>query len=443
VTRRFVIDLLLAALGWDVHALNRQIVEEARTHGQKTLFLDYLGVTLEARIPLMIFEAKAWAKPLINASALGRDQQGSRNTASLRDLIVAGLQHCKSRAPDGESPVTAEWTEWLGALLKYVKAIHAESGHIVSRVAISSGQWLVVFSDPEAIFLKEGNIPDAAIRVFVGPEIIEKSDEIFDLIARWVVTEDVPAYIRPSQLPSFTTSAEIIRAYRALWVTREAQGPHFQVHPQVILNVALVVERRDGILLTVLDDQLEHLALPCDYARLSEHLRGVAALSNLLVDLVQKEIGVELIPASIQLFPGFRPAGFRSHGTIRASPATRSLVKSWTQRADEFLLVLGADTHYLRAAPDVHDCVFHDWGECRVQHQSQGSGPVLARSVSPAAFFFSGEGHHCAHRIVHDRREGRCQIQPFEQFLCCRACVLQSYCWPGDELQRLPCGGPS
>jgi len=105
VTRRFVIDLLLRALGWDVHALNRQIVEEARTHGQKTLFVDYLGVTLEARIPLMIFEAKAWAKPLINASALGRDQQGSRNTASLRDLIVTGLQHCKSGAPDGESPV--------------------------------------------------------------------------------------------------------------------------------------------------------------------------------------------------------------------------------------------------------------------------------------------------------------------------------------------------
>jgi hypothetical protein len=34
----------------------------------------------------------------------------------------------------------------------------------------------------------------------------------------------------------------------------------------------------------------------------------------------------------------------------------------------------------------------------------------------------------------------RCHISPFEEFLCCRACVFQKVCWAPEELSRLPCG---
>ena len=41
---------------------------------------------------------------------------------------------------------------------------------------------------------------------------------------------------------------------------------------------------------------------------------------------------------------------------------------------------------------------------CRERGQGQGANPITARSVEPAAFFYDGEQHHCAHRVIHDRR---------------------------------------
>jgi len=38
-TRRFVIDEILAGLGWDLGRMTREIVEEARAQGNTTLFL--------------------------------------------------------------------------------------------------------------------------------------------------------------------------------------------------------------------------------------------------------------------------------------------------------------------------------------------------------------------------------------------------------------------
>ena len=52
--RKVFINRLLSALGW---ALEETVAEEARVKADTTLFLDYLGVHLDKRIPLLIFEA--------------------------------------------------------------------------------------------------------------------------------------------------------------------------------------------------------------------------------------------------------------------------------------------------------------------------------------------------------------------------------------------------
>jgi hypothetical protein len=62
-TRRYLIDDMLVGLGWDLTRMTSEMVEEARAQDDTTLFLDYLGVNPELRIPLLIVEAKAWAKP--------------------------------------------------------------------------------------------------------------------------------------------------------------------------------------------------------------------------------------------------------------------------------------------------------------------------------------------------------------------------------------------
>ena len=50
------------------------------------------------------------------------------------------------RDGQGETPVTAEWTDWLSTL-RPTSESSSQSGHLVSKVAISSGQWLVIFTD--------------------------------------------------------------------------------------------------------------------------------------------------------------------------------------------------------------------------------------------------------------------------------------------------------
>jgi hypothetical protein len=77
-------------------------------------------------------------------------------------------------------------------------------------------------------------------------------------------------------------------------VSRSVQGAHFQ--PQLVLNIALVIERQDGTSLTVLDDQLQLFAVPHDYNRLQNHIEEVTELANRLLESAGAELGVQLVP---------------------------------------------------------------------------------------------------------------------------------------------------
>lgn len=453
VTRRHVVDHMLVSLGWSLDRMNEQMIEEARVRGETTLFLDYLGVAPQARLPRLIVEAKAWAKPVVSPSirgeqTLGHDDlpvSGTRLSPIAEDemlaqLIALAIKHHKGGGPRERSPVSLEWADWLATLHQYVVDLHATSGHVVSRVVITSGQWLVIFTDPETTFVKKGEVSAKSISVFIGRKMIEGSDHIFDLLARSVVIDEFPPWVRPSRLLAFTSTQDVARIFRALWVTREAKGAHFQRHPQLILNVALVILRQDGMLVRVLDDQLPYSAVPYDQENLPAHLQVIRQLSDQLLEQTCRELGTSFTPSDVIHFPGFPE---RYLGGKRALPVAPgefvNLLDPWPQKPGEFLLVLGAQAHFLRQQPEVVSCGFHEWAVSREHGQSQGPHPVTARSVEPAAFFYSGELHHCAHRLVHDRRDGRCQISAFEEFLCCRACTLQSFCWSEADLAGLPC----
>jgi hypothetical protein len=124
--------------------------------------------------------------------------------------------------------------------------------------------------------------------------------------------------------------------------------------------------------------------------------------------------------------------------------ALEKLIKGFVEAMKPSAVVpyLGASVaaHFLLQEPTVAPCAGHDWVACNALGNSTGAAPILARSVVPISFFKSGEDHHCAHRLVHDRREERCLVMPFEEFLCCHACALQRVCWSEAELGGLPCG---
>lgn len=438
VTRRHFIDPFLRALGWDLSRLNEEMIEEARTRGETTLRLDYLGVNPQTRVPVLIVEAKAWAAPFVAPSASEGSAEGPWASLPI-SLICAAIEHCKSGGKPKDSPVTQEWTEYLAKLHQYVASVRDESGHIVTRLATVSGQWLVTFIDPQAIFLTPGKVNPLLIGIYRAGELVTRADEIFDQLARSSVNDAFPAMVRPSLLPAYITPADVKSAYHALWVSRQVTGASWKPKPNLDFEVAIVLERRDGALVTVTDESLQGLSLPHDYDLMGAHIAAVEAQADELLRRVNVELGAALQTVAVAEFPGF-PASTVAGTQVVAVPANQPRVDLIKMAAGpgEFLLVTGMARHFLLPAPTVHPCACHDWAFC--QSQGQGQQPVFGRSVDPTAFFISRESHHCAHRLVHDRRNARCQVDAFEEFLCCRACHLQNFCWSKQDLAALPCG---
>lgn len=62
-TRAFFFDRFLELLGWCL-GLRGSVVEEAQVKAETTRFLDYVGLNDNTRAPVLLFEAKAWGKPL-------------------------------------------------------------------------------------------------------------------------------------------------------------------------------------------------------------------------------------------------------------------------------------------------------------------------------------------------------------------------------------------
>jgi hypothetical protein len=68
---------------------------------------------------------------------------------------------------------------------------------------------------------------------------------------------------------------------------------------------------------------------------------------------------------------------------------------------NEFALITGKESHFLRKAPTVAACPFHDWQKIRVIGERHPPDvPLLAPSTNERAFFATPGLHHCAHQEV-------------------------------------------
>ena len=444
-TRSDIIDDVLTGLGWTLGQRGRDMWEEVAVKGETTLFLDYLGKDPRSETPLLIVEAKAEGKPVVSLSASSVAGLGEKTANDDDATIVArAVDHLKNGGDVASSPVSREWAQWIEKLRDYISIVHARSGHRVKRVAITSGRWLVIFCDPVLAFLEPGHAADSGIHCFREGDLVQQSDAIYGWLARSALVREPPERLRPAQLRAYVAGDHIAETFRALWVAYGTMGAHFDVHPQITVYPALLLRRHDGLFITVMGDRTERFILPREDCRLAEHISDVTVCANALLQTVRAELETTFVPVGIERFPGFG-------GTLEQLPALTvrppmpqtgrtPLIKPTPSHANEFLLVTGISSHYLGVQATVANCRFHDWKVCHELGQHKSDYPVVARSVMPRSFFFSGEEHHCAHREVHDRRDARCHIDAFEEFLCCRVCTFQALCWPANEESRLPCG---
>jgi hypothetical protein len=399
--------------------------------------MDYVGVVEETQAPLMIFEAKAWDKPYVTARV-----PGGRETDS--DLLVAAIRHLLDGNTHEHSPVTKVWHDYLVQVHGYVKTMKERYGHDTPRAVLGSGPWLVVFTEPVLTFV-EGRVSGQHIVIFRIEEYLRCAQELFSLLHRSILARDVPFPLRPTQLRQYVEPASVVAVFHGLHVHYEETGsPFYGPRPQVLVYPTLIVQRDDGVLITVVahpdgmalsyakvravnEDEADRLTLD---AHLSEVHVGAAAV----LAACQAELGVAIVPAPLERFPGF------SSGPARAPELGTRMVAPLKGHQNEWVMVTGTATHYLTAQPGIDPCRFHAWAASHAIGQGIGVSALSVRSVTPRASFIDIQAHHCANQVLQDRRLVRCHIMPIDQRTCCQACVYVQGCWRANEQADLPCG---
>jgi hypothetical protein len=431
--RKAFLNRLLEALEWNLD----HVAEEARLQAENTLFLDYLGVHLDERTPLLLFEAKAWEKP----SPRAKNAQSSNLSAE--ELVARSLDCIKAKRTD-DAPILAEWTEWLMKLVEYVQNIRRQSGALVGKVAISSGQWLVIFTDPEDAFVDSAEVDPEKILILEIDSYVSQSAQIYGHLSHSQLSDHIPFPLRPSQITSFAPATTVRHVFHALVVHWESSGSPtmFDTFPRILVYPAVVIERSDATLLVFADGSLGHNVVPTKAEELPDHREEVRTSSETLLADILTRLNQKRSASLLSEFRGFPPIVLRgsvSSIVLKDEPDRPSYVKAVEDRTGEFVVVTGEHTHFILAESEMPNCPGHDWMACHTIGKQVSAGAVLSSSVEPRSYFVSGSTHHCAHIDVHDLRTDTCFVETFEAYLCCKACVYQPICWPASTASQLPC----
>jgi hypothetical protein len=430
-TRVYFLDELIALLGWTL-GLGGNVVEEARLKDKTTTRMDYLGKACETDVPALLIEAKAWDKPFLQL----RTDRGSYR---VEVILAEAIDHWRGGCGPASSPLAGQWPDYIDQLGNYVKRMNAIHGHRLPRAVISSGQWLVVFIDPVSAFV-EGPAQSTSIRFFERETFKNEASDIYRLISRDSLITETPASVRPTEILKFLTSNTLDKCFHAVLVSYETAGSTvFGKKPRISIHPALVLQDLAGMLLTVLEaSDGEYMDYGADEEgadlSLDAHVAMVGEVAAALLRRTSEQLGVELRPSSTVDFGGF------SKQPLQGPEVLTSLVKDFPRHKDNWIIVTGQDTHFVRARPDLA-CDFHGWGACNAEQRAAGHTAIIRATMSPKALFADDMPHHCAHRDVLDRRESRCQIPMIDERLCCRSCTFAPVCWPGTVKPPLPCGG--
>jgi hypothetical protein len=143
------------------------------------------------------------------------------------------------------------------------------------------------------------------------------------------------------------------RQYRM--AKRIVTGAHFDVHPQITVYPALIIRRRDDLLVTIVDEH-QRFTVPHEVNDLSRHIGDVAASADTLLQAVNAELESSMVPTGIEEFPGFRGSLEQSQAPAVQPTAPQikiELLKPWPRHANEFLLAIGEHPHYLHLHPTI------------------------------------------------------------------------------------------
>lgn len=441
-TRRFLIDPMLRALDWDPDDPYR-ITEEARSWAESSdrLYFDYLGRN-NRRAPILLVEAKG-----SDAEAVRRPHGMTVSGAEMAKLISEALGPLK--AGSRSSVVLAQWTSWLCDLRSYVRSLSPVDQSTLKRVVITSGQWLIVYTNPTAAFIDEGAPDPGSIHCYVSlDDIVDRYAEIYRLLARRRLTDTLPLTLKLGEALQVLEPIAVSEAYRGVVVaTRISGGVRGEYPTRAVYPTVVVIS--GGRAFAVVDYNTEPLEEPRSADNLAAFLTHLARKGDAFERRVLKAIGrLDLRPLPLDRYPvtirepeiaaAFAAAPDSTAILAAAAPQRPELVRHTGERnADhEFLVITGEAWFYKTATPFGASCNFHSFPDAR----ARGVAGVAGHFDRVAnAFSVSGDPQHCEHSDLHGMRAERCQVDHIESHLCCRTCVFHNICWGLNELPRLPC----
>ncbi len=428
-TRIHFFDRLMTILGWSLGSKGN-VAEEVRIKAETMRFMDYVGLKEDTKAPLIILEAKAWNKSFVSA-------RNPEERATDDDLIAAAIRHILNDGSGNDSPVSNQWHAYLKQIMGYVRTMKVQYDHDTPCAVLSSGKWTVIFTKPVLTFVN-GKVSTSNIKIFSLETYNNDADDLFDLLHRSVLSNDIPFPLRPSQIREYIEFDSITATFYGVHVHYEETGSmFFGPKPKILIYPLLILQRNDGVFAIISNlgknSTLEYTKNnDTDLESLTVHIDSVISCIDELHHECEEELNNTLIIHPIEHFPGFPST----------SPVNNSkiMVKSIRNVSNAWLVVTGTEKHYLRNSTVIKSCRFHSWAECHTEGCANGSSAISTRSTNPRVIFIDKEIHHCANQTVYDRRKKNCHILSIDERICCQTCNYFNLCWTQAEQEKLPCG---
>jgi hypothetical protein len=441
--RVYLLDGFLDTLNWNLFGgdftgptlFPEVSVESLQTRTVRRM--DYLGVQCDTERPLLNIEAKR-PSPLPR----GVDWNGGAPSNAIKqdfvEKVSRAMVHVRSNRPQ-DSDIGSDWWDSLATLRDYARSVHARVGSAPRRSAMSDGNWLLIFTDPQRSFVEDD--PDAALlQVFFLDYLDTDFADVFNLLEYQRVLGDTGS-LSPAQVPFHVKAEQIGHALHGVRILRTRKPSIFRAAPQILVQPLLFLRTLAGGWFTI-EDRTE-FTLPADHATLPQHLEEVQSKAAALLDEVGQRLGMNLTVGTLE--------DHYANGTdFAALPGVR---RERAGEEQQYLVVTGRASHYLQLYPTVENCPYHEW-----LPDTGTLSKIHVSTITPPAHFPAGADHHCAHRDVSDIKAGQitdqnlasigprspssggafCEIWTFEQFLCCRTCVFQTVC-SQSTVFHLPC----